>query len=48
MSFYGRGATGNRRLAEGEIARLYRRREEWEQDREALLTQAIASAPFEP
>lgn len=48
LRFYGRGATGNRLLTEGEIARLYRRREEWEQDREALLAQAIAAAPFEP
>jgi len=46
LRFYGRGATGNRRLTEGEIARLYRRREEWEQDRGALLSEAIAAAPF--
>ncbi len=48
LRFYGRGATGKRRLTEGEIARLYRRRDEWEQDREMLLTQAIAVAPFKP
>lgn len=47
LRFYGRGATGKRRLTEGEIARLYRRRDEWEQDREMLLEQAIAVAPFE-
>jgi hypothetical protein len=37
MRFYGRGATGNRRLTEGEVARLYARRERWEIDREELL-----------
>lgn len=35
--FYGRGATGNRRLTEGEIARLYERRQRWDRDRDALL-----------
>lgn len=46
--YYGRGAKGNRRLSEGEVAQLYRRRGEWEQDRDALLAQAIAQAPFSP
>jgi hypothetical protein len=46
--FYGRGAKGNRRLGESEIAGLYRRRNEWEQDRELLLRQTIDRAPFEP
>jgi hypothetical protein len=42
--FYGRGPKGNRILAEGEVARLYRRREEWTQDRMALLETAIRHA----
>jgi hypothetical protein len=46
--FYGRGAKGNRILTEGEVARLYRRREEWEQDQSVLLAEAVAAAPFEP
>jgi hypothetical protein len=45
--FYGRGATGNRRLTEGEISRLYRRRDEWDQDRNALLAECVAHAPFQ-
>jgi hypothetical protein len=45
--FYGRGATGNRILTEGEIARLYERRTQWEVDREALLGEAMAAMPFE-
>jgi hypothetical protein len=44
--FYGRGAKGNRRLSEAEVARLYQRRQDWEKDRDALLSEAIAQAPF--
>jgi hypothetical protein len=44
--FYGRGATGNRRLTEGEISRLYRRREEWDQDRDRLLNECVTHAHF--
>jgi hypothetical protein len=44
--YYGRGAKGNRRLGEAEVARLYARRLEWEQDRDALLAEGIAHAPF--
>lgn len=44
--FYGRGAKGNRRLGEAEVASLYQRRQEWEQDRDVLLAEAIAQAPF--
>jgi hypothetical protein len=44
--FYGRGATGNRKLTEGEIARLYQRREQWEIDREQWLATAIDEMPF--
>jgi hypothetical protein len=40
--YYGRSATGNARLTEGEVARLYERRRRWEVDREALLNGAIA------
>jgi hypothetical protein len=43
LRFYGRGATGNRILTEGEIARLYERRQAWERDRDALLQRAIDS-----
>jgi hypothetical protein len=46
LRFYGRGAKGNRILTEGEVARLYRRREEWEQDRDTLLAEALEQAPF--
>jgi hypothetical protein len=42
---WGRGATGNRILSEGEVARLYARRERCEQDRDQLLAQAVASVP---
>ena len=37
LRFYGRGATGNRVLTEGEIARLYERRRAWEQDRQGTV-----------
>jgi hypothetical protein len=46
--YYGRGATGNRLLSEGEVARLYERRERWTADREQLLARTIANAPFAP
>jgi hypothetical protein len=48
LRFYGRAAKGNRILTEGEVARLYRRREEWEQNRSALLAEAVGQAPFPP
>lgn len=44
--FYGRGATGNRILTEGEVARLYARRERWEVDRRSMLEGAIEGMPF--
>ena len=44
--YYGRGATGNRILTEGEVARLYSRRERWEIDRRAWLEDAVAGMPF--
>lgn len=47
-SFYGRSPTGNKKLTEGEVARLYARRQQWEVDSNQLLTQEIASAPIEP
>ena len=45
--YYGRGATGNAPLSEGEVARLYERRQRWETDREAMLNEAINAAPIE-
>jgi hypothetical protein len=44
--YYGRSATGNVLLTEGEVARLYERRQRWEVDRGALLDEAIESAPI--
>lgn len=43
--FYGRGANGNRILNEGDVARLYERRQGWEIDRFQVLDEAIAHAP---
>ena len=45
--YYGRSDTGNVLLTEGEVARLYERRQRWEVDRDAMLDEAIASAPVE-
>lgn len=42
--FYGRSATGNRRLSETEIARLYERRRSQAVDREAILGEVIAAS----
>ena len=46
LRFYGRGATGNRVLTEGEIARLYERRRAWEQDAKELLDRAVQRSRF--
>jgi len=52
--FYGRRATGNVRLSEGEVARLYEQRPQREIDRKdvpdeaAMLDEAIAAAPIDP
>jgi hypothetical protein len=46
--YYGRSATGNVPLTEGEVARLYERRQRWEVDRDAMLEQAVESAPIPP
>lgn len=46
LRFYGRGATGNRILTEPEIARLYERRQSWEQDRNELLETAVRTSRF--
>ena len=46
--FYGRGPKGNRRLPEGEIARLYERRQGWQVDREQILREAIGSVSIAP
>ncbi len=48
LRYYGRGATGNAPLSEGEVARLYERRRRWEVDRDAVLEQAIEAAPIPP
>jgi hypothetical protein len=46
--FYGRGANGNRILSEGDVARLYERRQGWETDRLQVLDEAIEHAPAPP
>jgi hypothetical protein len=46
--FYGRRATGNVLLSEGDVARLYERRHRWEADRSDMLDEAIESAPIPP
>lgn len=43
--YYGRSDTGNVPLTEGEVARLYERRQRWEVDRDAMLEEAIELAP---
>jgi len=44
--FYGRCDTGNRRLSEAEVERLYERRRRQDVDREQLLAECIASSPI--
>lgn len=44
--YYGRSDTGNVPLTEGEVARLYERRQRWEVDRDAMLEEAVESAPI--
>lgn len=46
--YYERSATGNTPLTEGEVARLYERRQRWEVDRAAMLEEAIGLAPIPP
>jgi hypothetical protein len=46
--YYGRSDTGNVPLIEGEVARLYERRQRWGIDRDAMLDEAIDSASIEP
>jgi hypothetical protein len=46
MRFYGRGATGNRILTEGEIAALYERRERWAIDLDQHLEAVVQDALF--
>lgn len=48
LRFYGRGAKGNRRLTEGDVARLYERRQTWEVDRERVMAEVVANAPAAP
>jgi len=45
--YYGRSDTGNVLLTEGEVARLYERRQKWEIDRHKLLDEAISRAPID-
>ena len=42
--YYGRSATGNYKMAEAEVARLYERRARWAVDRDALLRSAVEEA----
>jgi hypothetical protein len=44
--YWGRGAASNRILPEGEISRLYERRERWDVDRDQLLNAAVLTMPF--
>lgn len=44
--FYGRCDTGNRRLSEAEVERLYERRQRQNVDREKLLAECIRSSPI--
>ena len=44
--YYGRTPKGHTPLNEGEVARLYERCQRWEVDRDKLLEQEIARAPF--
>lgn len=46
--FYGRTTKGNTALTEGEVARLYLRRNEWELDRKSYLDQVIKSMTLPP
>ena len=48
LRFYARGAKGNRRLTEGDVARLYERRQSWAVDREVILAEAVQHAPVPP
>lgn len=45
--YYGRSATGNAPLNEGDVARLYERRQRWEVDRNAMLEEAVSLAPID-
>jgi hypothetical protein len=45
--YYGRSATGNIRLTEGEVARLYERRQRLEVDSNELLANEIRQAPLQ-
>lgn len=46
--YYGRGDKSVRRLGQSEVERLYQRRLQWEQDREALVIELIEAAPLKP
>lgn len=44
--YYGRGDKTRTRLSDAEVARLHRRREEWNQDARELLDHHVAADPF--
>jgi len=44
--YWGRGATGNRILTEGEVSRLYELRAQWAVDRGQVLEEVVSSMPF--
>src|SRR5215203_3969776 len=46
MRYYGRGATGNRRLGEHEVALLYDRRGRWSVDRDEILQSEVNRWPY--
>ena len=46
--FYGRGAKGNRRLSEQEVALLYAQRQQREANLETRLQEAVQSVPYVP
>ncbi len=46
MRYYGRGATGNRLLTEGEVASLYERRERWAVNRDEHLEAVVRERLF--
>lgn len=46
--YYGRTDSGNKILTEGEVARLYERRQRWEIDRTAMIEAEVRHAPLPP
>jgi hypothetical protein len=48
LRYYGRGATGNKKLTEAEVARLYERRRQWERSRAELIERELANPLLPP